>query len=86
MTRRENDVQPHREEEIHNQNGKRRVHDSFRCRPTDADRAFARSETFVTTDEDNQDRKNARLRHGHDDVPGPRPADHVCDVIRAVYV
>ena len=54
MTCRENDVQPHREEEIHNQNGKRPVYYRFRCRPADAYRALTRSETFVATDEHNQ--------------------------------
>src|SRR5262249_20339858 len=41
MACRENDVQPHREEEVHDQNRKRGVHDSFRCRPADTDRALA---------------------------------------------
>ena len=86
MTCRENDVQRHREEEIHDQNRKGRVHDGFGRSPTDAYRALTRGEAFVATYEDNQQREHARLRHSHDDVPWPGPADHVCDVIRAVHV
>ena len=86
VTCRENDVQPHGEKEIYNQDSKRRIHDSFGCSPADADCALARGETFVATNENNQQRENARLCHSHDDVPGPGPPDHVCNVIRAVNV
>src|SRR5262245_12687553 len=81
----ENDVQPHREEEIYNQNRKRRVHHSFSGGPADADRSLARGQTFVATDEDNQQGENKCLGHSHNDILAPGPVDHGLDVVRSVH-
>src|SRR5213596_3171690 len=65
VSRRINDVEQHREKEVANQNRERRVHYSFSGRAADADRAFARAQSLLATDEYNQNAKTKRFRQGH---------------------
>src|SRR5882724_12021175 len=52
-----NDVEEHREEEIANQNCERRVNYRFGRRAADTDCAFARAQSFLATNEYNQNPK-----------------------------
>src|SRR5213079_230492 len=86
ISRRVNDVEQHREEEITNQDRERRVHYRFGCRATNTDRAFARAQSFLATDEHNYNPETERFRQTHDDVAITSPAHHVRHVISAVNV
>src|SRR6266404_8639824 len=84
IARRVNDVEQHREKEIANQDCERAVHHRLSRGATHADRALARGQSLVTTNEDNQNSETERFRQAHDDVPVPRPAHHVGHVVGAV--
>src|SRR3989442_6746851 len=73
ISRRINDVEQHREKEVANQNRERRVHYSFSGRAADADRAFARAQSLLATDEYNQNAITKRFRQCHDNVAIARP-------------
>src|SRR6266480_64334 len=79
-----NDVEQHRQKEIANQNGQRRIHHGFSRRAADTDGAFPRAQSFLAADKYNQNPETKCFRKAHDDIATTRPLDHVRHVIRAV--
>src|SRR5206468_1929676 len=69
-----NYVEQHCEEEIANQDRERRIYHGLSRRAADTDCAFARAQSFLATDEYNQnpeakrDRKSTRLNSSHDQI------------------
>ena len=84
IARRINDVERHSQEKIANEDGQRAVHDCLGGGATDADCALARGQSFVATNEDDEDSETERFRQPHDNVAVARPAHHVRHVIGAV--
>src|SRR6266581_6221658 len=84
ISRRINDIEQHREEEIADQNRERGVHYRFSGCAADTDCAFTRAQSFLATDEYNQNPKNKCFREAHDNVAITCPTHHVRHVIGAV--
>src|SRR5438876_11107840 len=79
-----NYVEQHCEEEIANQDRERRIYHGLSRRAADTDCAFARAQSFLATDEYNQNLEAKRFRQAHDDVALTRREHHVRHVIIAV--
>src|SRR3989442_12452696 len=79
-----NDIERHGEKKIANQNRKRGVNHRLGRRPADANSALACGQSFVATDEDNENAEAERFRQAHNDVAIARPLDHVRHVVWAV--
>src|SRR2546430_2699945 len=73
------------QEKITDQNSERSVNDCFGGGAADTDRAFARGQSFVATDEDDENAEAKCFREAHDNVAASRPADHVGHVISSVH-
>src|SRR5438876_3198319 len=86
VSRRINDVEQHREEEIANQHRERGVYHRFRRRSANTDGTFPRAQSLLATDEYNQYPKTECFRQAHDDIATTRPLHHVRHVIGAVNV
>src|SRR5438094_1030017 len=81
-----NDVEQHREEEIANQHRERGVYYRFSSRAANTDGTFPRAQSFLATDEHNQNPKTKCFRQAHDNIATTRPFHHVRHVIGAVNV
>src|SRR5438552_15503245 len=79
-----NYVEQHCEEEIANQDRERRIYHGLSRRAADTDCAFARAQSFLATDEYNQNPEAKRFRQTHDDVAITCPAHHVRHIISEV--
>src|SRR5207249_9225750 len=79
-----NYVEQHCEEEIANQDCERRIYHGLSRSAADTDCAFARAQSFLATDEYNQNPEAKRFRQTHDDVAITCPAHHVRHIISAV--
>src|SRR5207247_10353379 len=77
ITRGVNDVERHGQEKVADENGERSVDHRFGGGATDADRALARGQSFVATDEDNQNAEANCVRQTHNDVAAADPAHQV---------
>src|ERR1700726_4063891 len=79
-----NDVEQHGEEEIADQDREGGIHHRLSRSTADAHRAFARGQSFVTANENDEYPETERFRETHDDIAIPGPAHHVRHVVRAV--
>src|ERR1700730_3264591 len=84
VTRRVNDVERHRQEEIANEHGEGGIDHRLGGGTPDTHCAFPSGQSFVTTDEYNEYPETKRFREAHYDVAASRPLHHVRHVIGPV--